>query len=501
MAYIPPEIWLYVGSFIPDEALSQIRCVNKVFLDLAMNVRWREVTISTKNISQALRILHRLSDPFVARRMKALVLRLATPDPIRCNMTFDPLFLKRIVSNHVRERRSFCFDSFENVLDTIISASCRFLTLSILTLDFSLVAPSYRLRLEPFFTSLWPSIGHRLHGLYLKGNLKAYRALLQSASMLPSVRELGLEFINNRHDSDADADAVVLLDNIVPFVNKLSPHLEGLSIRSHPSYSVSADLSLFFIHLSSFPVLRSLDLRLVLNKPFCDPSGLQTLITNSSHTVQELALRLNPSGMAMESMVEERLTPLLLDSLLDSHSFTRVQSLDIYPTREPEGPLIVLSFIRRSSQYLKELIIHDRYFHMEEMMLVVEAASECRNLASMQFNVWYLDILLLDRLSVKLPHLQSLRISTIESSVDGFPCLFVQDLKSRSYVGWRLKDISVCYGDREVEPETMRALGRSIPSVSSFFGRGHKDFKATNHKVLFANTLGSRFDGLFCSSA
>lgn len=61
MVYIPPEIWLYVGSFIPDEALSQIRCVNKVFLDLAMSVRWREVTITTRNISQAMKILQRLS--------------------------------------------------------------------------------------------------------------------------------------------------------------------------------------------------------------------------------------------------------------------------------------------------------------------------------------------------------------------------------------------------------------------------------------------------------
>lgn len=417
---------------------------------------------------------------------------------------------------------SFCFDSFGSVLDAIIFASCRFLTLSTLTLDFSLVAPSYRLRLEPFFSSLWQSIGHRLHGLSLKGNLRGYRALLQSAPVLPYVRELGLELINNHHDSDTDADAIVLLDDIAPFLNKLSPHLEDLRIRSHPSHSLSADLSPLFIHLSSFPVLRSLDLRLVLNKPFCDPSGLQALVTNSSHTLQKLGLRLNPSGFAMDAMVEERLAPFLLDSLLDSHSFTGVESLDIYPTREPEGPLIVLSFIRRSSEHLKELIIRDRYFHMEEVMLVVEAASECFNLASMQFNVWYLDILLLDRLSVKLPHLQSLRISTVESSIDGFPVsflflllscrywalglmtfqrLFVQELKNRSYVEWKLKDVSLCYGDREVDPETMRALARSIPSVSSFFGRGHKDIKAANHQVLFANSLGSRFDGLFCSSA
>ena len=384
------------------------------------------------------------------------------------------------------------------------------------------MASAYRLRLEPFFSSLWPSIGHRLNALSLKGNLKGYRTLLRSAPVLPYVRELSLELINNPHDADVDDDADVLLEAIAPFVNALSPRLEDLKIRSHPSHSLSADLSPFFIYLSSFPVLSSLDLHLVLNKPFCDPRGLQALIANTSPTLQKLGLRLNPSGFAMDSMVEERLAPLLLDSLLDSDSFTRIESLDIYPTREPEGPLIVLSFLRRSSEHLKEIIIRDRYFHVEEVMLVVEAASECRSLTSMQFNVWYLDILLLDRLAVKLPHLQSLKISTVESSIDGFPVcisfyglltcigrltlinnkyLFIQELKSRSYVGWKLMDISVCYGDREVDSETMRALGRSIPSVTSFFGRGHKDFKAANQKMLFANSLGSRFDGLFCSSA
>ena len=61
MVDIPPEVWHYIAGFVPDERLCHMIEVNRVFFDIGMDLRWREVTIVTRNTSEAMRILRRLS--------------------------------------------------------------------------------------------------------------------------------------------------------------------------------------------------------------------------------------------------------------------------------------------------------------------------------------------------------------------------------------------------------------------------------------------------------
>ncbi|KDR76015.1 hypothetical protein GALMADRAFT_267734 [Galerina marginata CBS 339.88] len=462
--HIPPEIWLYIANFIPDDVLSQMRTVSKVFLELAMDIRWKEATITTKNISQAMRILDRLSDPFVAERLKVLTLHLPTPIPIGNNQILRPFGPENIPSDlmpGVQMPRSskFGLHTFDDVLEAIISRSRGFVNLRKLTLDFSVETRW----LESFFNSLWASVGQRLHGLSLKGNLHGYYIVLGSNPRLPGLRELGLEIINNHRGFDGSMAAVVLLETILPLINRLSSRLQDLRIMLYPPHPTSPDFSQFFLQLSPLPKLLSLDVRVALN----NPSGLENILRDNSATLQRLTLRLNPSGSAVLSKQEKRLAPWLLDCLAHPEYFSRVQNLDIYPTREPEGPYITASFIRRTCDRLREFIIRDRYFDLDEIMLVIEEAAECPNLISLEFNVWHLDVALIDHLFAKLPRLENLKILTVESSTDGFPQYFIRDLKTRFYEGWKLREISVCYGDREVDAETMGALARSIPSVDS----------------------------------
>lgn len=47
MDSIPPEIWLRVAKFIPKEDLHDLLGVNSIFFNIAMDIRYREIMIST----------------------------------------------------------------------------------------------------------------------------------------------------------------------------------------------------------------------------------------------------------------------------------------------------------------------------------------------------------------------------------------------------------------------------------------------------------------------
>ena len=50
MADVPPEIWLHVAKFIPKEDLRDLFGVNSIFFNIAMDIRYREILISTTTV-------------------------------------------------------------------------------------------------------------------------------------------------------------------------------------------------------------------------------------------------------------------------------------------------------------------------------------------------------------------------------------------------------------------------------------------------------------------
>lgn len=50
MTNIPPEIWLHVSKFIPKEDLLDLLGVNSFFFNIAMDIRYREIVISTTTL-------------------------------------------------------------------------------------------------------------------------------------------------------------------------------------------------------------------------------------------------------------------------------------------------------------------------------------------------------------------------------------------------------------------------------------------------------------------
>ena len=56
MANIPTEIWLHVVKFIPKEDLQDLLGVNCFFFNIAMDILYREIVISTTTTHDIMKI-------------------------------------------------------------------------------------------------------------------------------------------------------------------------------------------------------------------------------------------------------------------------------------------------------------------------------------------------------------------------------------------------------------------------------------------------------------
>jgi len=53
---IPPEIWLRTAQFIPSSILRNLYSVNPVFLDLALNERYSDITLEMRGSAMLKRL-------------------------------------------------------------------------------------------------------------------------------------------------------------------------------------------------------------------------------------------------------------------------------------------------------------------------------------------------------------------------------------------------------------------------------------------------------------
>ena len=269
--------------------------------------------------------------------------------------------------------------------------------------------------LQPLFSSFWSSFGPKLHTLSLSGILEDFRTLIDSNPILGRLRELRVEFTHSCIDAiEIEASKAILVDVLLPFINNLAPHLLSLRLWSWASF----DLSTFFSQLAPFPSLKALNVRTPFNTAFGDASGLKGLICDSSDTLQRVDLRLNPAGLTLDPSSEEPLSRWLLDCISDERFFSNLQVLDIYPTNTAAGMEFLLGCIHRTSTYLVELIMRDRYWQDQEIKTIIDAASSCQNLTYLKMNIRRLDVALTDRLALKLPRINRLWLSIGEHSAN-----------------------------------------------------------------------------------
>lgn len=59
MSELPPEIWLYISGFLSDTELRDLMAVNRIFYQISLDIRYREISITGINTA-IVRLLERL---------------------------------------------------------------------------------------------------------------------------------------------------------------------------------------------------------------------------------------------------------------------------------------------------------------------------------------------------------------------------------------------------------------------------------------------------------
>ncbi|KDR76123.1 hypothetical protein GALMADRAFT_210803 [Galerina marginata CBS 339.88] len=480
MVDIPPEIWFNIADFLSDEELVRCMGINSLFFHLSMDVLYKKTTIQTNNAIESTRMLDKLSNSLVAGRVQCLNLLLQHASRAEIeqpnNMTRIRQYLQRFIrpskllgsrSGHTPSRAVDVSQSsdLETMLSGFVECFPDHSRIRSLTVEAELMPMSYNF--IPLFTSIRTAFGAQLRTLSLRGRLGLYQGLLESNSSFPQLKELWLWFPESFRET---LHPPVNRDHLTTFVNRLSPHLEILGL-----YSESVLTSGLFQQLSIFPSLVHLDVNIDFYTPE-DNFNFHKFLLHTSHTLQKLSIRLYNSKKEYDTYLKEWFS----NCRVDSKYFAKLRSVTIHPTVGGGDVNMQCDFIHLISKTIEEYNFELKLLDNDDASLVIGALSQCPKLTVLNLSLFALTITVLDQLADAVPNLQSLgiRAGTLLDSTAQFgpSAVFFEALKRRSYADWKLKDLSIRPGyRRKANHNTMLAFGRSIPSLSSFFGDGHMD--------------------------
>jgi hypothetical protein len=348
--------------------------------------------------------------------------------------------------------------------------------------DFRIVtwaAPLPPSDLLPFYDAAWSAFGGNLKRISICANLDGYEVLVASNPTFVKLETLELEF-SDLPRIDPGADAAMLTQTVVPFVNKLCPQIKTFKIRSWGNL----DLSPLFLNVGRFPVLQTTLMRVPFNRAFStDPSGFTRYFHESSRSLTKVALRLSPTGLALDPSIEQSLCDWMEALVSDPRCFAKVKHLDICPTHLDRGMDILHHSIERTRESIVKFTVRDRYLGPDDVVTVVKGLKASPSLTCLRLNVLSLNAAMFDLIAQTLPGLRTLWLSTgvteshsslvswIFSSFASI-CLstLIQDLlrndmKSRRYDNWKLVNLSIWQAGSELDEGTILAILCSIPSV------------------------------------
>ncbi|KAG6916359.1 hypothetical protein DXG01_007195 [Tephrocybe rancida] len=301
---MPAELWLLVAQYLPDKELMKLLSLNRVFLELAMDRRYRDfVLMGSPNwyMEKVEKLLQ--SSEHVATRVQ--VLTLAPED------TWEAINYQRPPKPRIPTKRRFtksikhffaggtraveatstptiqsAFPFEKSPQEKRYQVVCAAKTLVNLR-DLKLVwrskededIPQYWPQCCPFLEVLLPTFGQNLRSLSLILPSSPASALTWRGISVTSLEELNIDY--DAEDGSND-DMVPLL----PLINGTSRTLKSLSIEARGGLG---NLSTFFNGMQKLPFLHRLSLVMPLGPTSVpDPSGLSRLL---NHRLSGLYIR------------------------------------------------------------------------------------------------------------------------------------------------------------------------------------------------------------------
>ncbi|KAF8184445.1 hypothetical protein BJ912DRAFT_974854 [Pholiota molesta] len=493
---IPPEIWLYISQFIPDDDLyRQLRTINSTFFHLAMALKYEEVFIIWSAASPTLpRMMIRLRDPFVSRKVKRVIVNFVCSPEAFVQRLPRPAFTTtkgRIIDTTYTwmssARRFLPPSPFKSHNARALKAIVKCISTLPHTMAFAITTAYFddgpciaRLANSPPPARnhlTWSSFAANLQSLTIRAELPTRTTVFQEmTAMKPYFQNLvALQILTIPATGAGHIDGYTSLTPFVRFVNAIrSPKFKKLSLTCL-GYIHHPDI---FIHFSKSLALDQLKLKMdVLPGAAQDTyeAGLKSFLCNGAHVLRELDLDIRTTYE--DDMPDPILGKLLLDSARDRSCFSHLHSLRINPTAGSVGINILRTSIHRASSTLKTFVIYNIELSQEDALIVLDALSKCAKLTYLRMQIVLLDITIVDSMAANLPGLKQLHVwhnrdaMPIESLMP--PSFrYAGTFREQSYPHWKLEDISVYFDRREIaDTAMMEIFAHSVPAIKSFCGR------------------------------
>ncbi|KAG6835069.1 hypothetical protein H0H93_005111 [Arthromyces matolae] len=318
----PVELWMLIAWYLGDEEVMRLFTLNRVFYELAMDMRYKAFDLLEADASQYLRKIETLQ-MFTETAQRVRILTVwpdATWNSITCpqaEVDEEPIIkastittpnsnaklrisrLKTLFANRrfrysyplkpIRSTRSFPrsrFLSSDERKALIIGAASNLTCVTQLNINW--FQHSNNAPCCPLLANLFPVVGKTLRALSLDIPLTVLDQYLLPTSHFIQLEDLFIRFTVDRGSVRYDAVNRSNMDALAPFINSFSQTLISLSIETYGHLHFSS----FFESLEYFPCLKNLSLALPFDYYHLpNPAGFNRLLVRHSPLLRELTLR------------------------------------------------------------------------------------------------------------------------------------------------------------------------------------------------------------------
>ncbi|KAF9552255.1 hypothetical protein CPC08DRAFT_296439 [Agrocybe pediades] len=382
-----------------------------------------------EDFEKTMHTLKRLSDPFIANRVKKLDIQFHYTEPVKpfishresSRQGISKRFkykMRRPAANGVLSTSRAGHDevpppcSWPELISRIIWPECR--NLNELRLDWMVIPSSYSDK-KAVLSDLWARspAGPNLKALFLSGDLAFYQAFTETMPPFPQLATLRIQYDPDYYAREQELldDSPVLLSHVIPFIKGVSLTIQHLCIRN---LTTLVGLSAFLTNFPVLPVLQSLSILLYVDwSPVGDTDPLYLFLDGfHSNTLRYLDLGLHST--ADKDPEEEDMSSFLLRLFTSpSRSFINLQSLTLYPTITARSADIVIAVLQKTRRTLQKLCVQDEVtvtFNIEELGRIFDTAAGCRQLTYLGIHIVSLDWIVLDMLAERAPRLRTLAV-------------------------------------------------------------------------------------------
>ncbi|PPR08173.1 hypothetical protein CVT24_012138 [Panaeolus cyanescens] len=476
---VPTELLIAIVNCSSRQVVLKLALVNKAFHEICMDALCGEVKINLTNVVKRSHISF-MKNPLLTKRIQHLRLSIdymewssqdyeAQPLIFALEPTSDPDDLDAKADDAEDSKRL----NFSKAVDIFLNAIPNMRNVRTLSLHMAKFPPSFSF--EGMLSSIWETWSI-LENFSYRGNLTDLSTIFRSSPpskvSFNSIELYGTisgflagTLSSNLPDVDT-GNQTPLIDILLSGIDKISSQLCALSLI--PSSPI--DFSTLYTKLASCETPKLNEL--VLQSPSIVPSqphDLTNFLTRVSPQLTRFAVRFPGTQTIIVAVnAEKSWNDSLSSCLAHPESFAWVRDLEIYPTMLDAGIEVLLKFIHNTEAHLEKLTITERYWELIEIEKITSALKACKKLQYLTLASLCYNSALIDLLAQNLPNLHSLHLN-----IDGH----IDSLEPRRYTDWQLYDLSISRKGSIYADDLVEELNEQIPSLKSFFGKGHKNLE------------------------